>query len=108
MAEVISGGKGGGKGKALYVYREKKKKLKAGGGTSSKGKVTQTSRQETIYDAKGKELGVIFFETQYKGRHGAEKGKVLSAGPKGFGKKTKIVKVKGSGYSYPKISKKKK
>ena len=70
--------------RAITVKREKEK-LKTGSG-GGKGKTIDMSRQETIYDSKGKRIGSLFYDTDYK----------KAAGPKGFGKKSKYVVISGS------------
>ena len=72
------------KGGAITVKREKKKiKASSGGG---KGKTIDMSRLERIYDSKGKMVGAVFYDTDYK----------KAAGPKGFGKKSKYVVISGA------------
>ena len=70
--------------RAITVKREKEK-LKTGSG-GGKGKTIDMSRQETIYDSKGKRIGSLFYDTDY----------TKAAGPKGFGKKSKYVVISGS------------
>ena len=72
------------KGGHIAVTREKKK-IKAGSG-GGKGKTIDMSRLERIYDSKGKMVGAVFYDTDYK----------KAAGPKGFGKKSKYVVISGS------------
>ena len=72
------------KGGDILVRREKKK-IKAGSG-GGKGKTIEIGRQERIYDSKGKRIGSLFYDTDYK----------KAAGPKGFGKKSKYVVISGS------------
>ena len=72
------------KGGDITVRREKKK-IKAGSG-GGKGKTIDISRLERIYDSKGKRIGSIFYDTDYK----------KAAGPKGFGKKSKYVAISGA------------
>ena len=72
------------KGGDILVRREKKK-IKAGSG-GGKGKTIDMSRLERIYDSKGKMVGAVFYDTDYK----------KAAGPKGFGKKSKYVIISGS------------
>ena len=72
------------KGGGILVRREKKK-IKAGSG-GGKGKTIDISRLERIYDSKGKRIGSIFYDTDYK----------KAAGPKGFGKKSKTVVIGSS------------
>ena len=72
------------KGGVIIVKKEKKKiKADSGGG---KGKTIEIGRQERIYDSKGKRIGSLFYDTDYK----------KAAGPKGFGKKSKYVVISGS------------
>ena len=72
------------KGGDILVRREKKK-IKAGSG-GGKGKTIDMSRMERIYDSRGKYVGAVFYDTDYK----------KAAGPKGFGKKSKYVVISGS------------
>ncbi len=71
--------------KRSITVKKEKKKLKAGSG-GGKGKTIDISRQESIYDSKGKRIGSIFYDTDYK----------KAAGSKGFGKKSKYVVISGS------------
>ena len=87
-----------GKNRSLLVTREKREKLKAAGGVPRKGKTIQIMSFESIYDKKGNEIGSILRETDY----------TKAAGPKGFGKKSKAVKLKGSEMELLKIEKKNK
>ena len=72
------------KGGFIAVTKEKKK-LKAGSG-GGKGKTTNLSRLESMYDSKGNYVGALFYDTDY----------TKAAGPKGFGKKSKYVAISGA------------
>jgi len=71
--------------KSRIIVKKEKKKLKASSG-GGKGKTIDISRQESIYDSKGKRIGSLFYDTDY----------TKAAGPKGFGKKSKYVVISGS------------